>query len=303
MFNLSSSTSLLAKWSYLSVTSLRVATLPRQMGTLIKLVVNLQFTGTWVKRFPSSRMTSSLSRNRITHLQAEKSKKPSVLANCVREGNQQVVPLTFAISFFVLSKFEPKKQTWGRARWGGGRRGKDLLIQLSALNPWRNTNINTNTNAICWYVAAKCKLQHKNKRLCSCVKKWSRFLSLMQRCSIEERRRKIKTKTTSTTTQQQQTHQQQPYQQQPHQQQPQQQQQQHMMSTLRERCCKQAESLVQIVRSNTLLPPSSRLLNRRVLLDHYLLLSLPHRKQGGTWRLSSSEKLITCYPLLTADHF
>ena len=96
---------------YLSVTSFRVATLPRQIGTLIYLVLvgvlNVQFmtwwflSGTWVRRFASSRMISSLRRNEIKISDLLLTKKPFVLAYCVREGDQTVVPLTFVIFFNI----------------------------------------------------------------------------------------------------------------------------------------------------------------------------------------------------------
>ena len=88
-------------WFYPSVTSFRVATLPRQRGTLIHLDLVLQNSPqsvTWVRRFPSNSRISSLRKTERWHHWSSKMfqiEKPFVLANSVREGDQEVVPLTF----------------------------------------------------------------------------------------------------------------------------------------------------------------------------------------------------------------
>ena len=60
-------------------------------------VLNVQSI-TWVRRFPSNSRISSLRRRERSHHRSSKmfqTEKPFVLANSVREGDQEVVPLTF----------------------------------------------------------------------------------------------------------------------------------------------------------------------------------------------------------------
>ena len=110
------------------------------------------------------------------------------------------------------------KKTWGRARWGRGSRGKDLLGQLSVLNPWQWKYENIN---ISWFVEMSLIIlwegqigQRSREAVC--------FISIFT--SIRHH-------------------------------------QDDVMLTWSERCFRQEENLVQILRSNTC-PPMSRLLGR-----------------------------------------